>query len=324
MMTFVRAVWTGDWALHLEALQAFTKYYFAHDMLNYARMIPVYLAKMGNLKETDPEIYEEFQQGNWVVNKSSSVSFCAVGADNALEHVNRSMKVSGGLIGITLNPNARTKYFLIAPELARLAEQAKEMAGTFSKKGKHHDAITSVCTRQEKNIEQLVDCINRFTIPFSEESEDLFNLVTKVVMPEKVKEDLCQQSVIGNTMLCRFVQDSIKSNKCSIWSLMKKRKLHTWRSTTKTLKVKINENVVELKEDRSLFARMCVVAKSRPEIDLKEAISQYEFNLVPRSMFAADGSMFHCPSKSVLMNILEKLNSTPPAENAVSQNSSRL
>lgn len=73
-------------------------------------------------------------------------------------------------------------------------------------------------------------------------------------------------------MLWRFVEDMIKSNKCSIWSLMKKRKLNTWKSTMKTLKVKINENVVELKEDRSLFARMCVVAKSRPEIDLKEAI----------------------------------------------------
>ena len=161
-------------------------------------------------------------------------------------------------------------HFLIAPELARLAEQAKEMAGRSSKKGKHHDAITSVRTRQEKNIEQLVDCINRFTNPFSEESKDLFNLVTKVVMPEKVNEDLCQQSVIENRMLCRFVEDRIKSNKCSIWSLMKKRKLNIWKSTTKTLKVKINENVIELKEDRSLFAGMCVVAKSRPEIDLKD------------------------------------------------------
>ena len=94
-------------------------------------------------------------------------------------------------------------------------------------------------------------------------------------------------------MLWRFVEDRIKSSKCSIWSLMKKRKLNTWKSTTKTLKVKINENVVELKEDRSLFARMCVVAKSCPEIDLKEAIGQYEFNLVPRTMFAADGSMLH-------------------------------
>ena len=180
------------------------------------------------------------------------MSFCAVGADNALEHVNRSMNVSGGSIGITLNPNARTKYFLIAPELARLAEQAKAMAGTSSKKGKHHDAITSVRTRQEKNIGQLVDCINRFTNPFSQESEDLFNLLTKVVMPEKVKKDLCQQFVIENRMLCRFVEDRIKSNKCSIWSVMKKRKLNIWKSTTNTLKVKINENIIELKEDRSI------------------------------------------------------------------------
>ena len=51
---------------------------------------------------------------------------------------------------------------------------------------------------------------------------------------------------------------------------MKKRKLNAWKSTAKILEVKISENVIELKEDRSLFARMCVVAKSRPEIDLKD------------------------------------------------------
>ena len=119
-----------------------------------------------------------------------------------------------------------------------------------------------------------MDCINRFTNPLSEESEDLFNLVTKVVMPEKVKEDLCHQSVIENRMLCRFVQDRIKSNKCSIWSLMKKRKLNTWKITAKTL----NENIIELKEDLSLFARMCVMATSRPEIDLKDTMSRCLLN----------------------------------------------
>ena len=56
MMTFIRAVRNGNWTLHLEALDVLTKYFFAHDMINYSTMIPVYLAEMQLLKESDPDI----------------------------------------------------------------------------------------------------------------------------------------------------------------------------------------------------------------------------------------------------------------------------
>ena len=52
---------------------------------------------------------------------------------------------------------------------------------------------------------------------------------------------------------------------------------------------------------------MMVVCKSRPEINLKEAIGQYEFSVVPRSLFAADGTMRHCSMMSSLITIFEKL-----------------
>ena len=150
MLTFIRAVRTGDWELHLQTLAKFSRYFFAHDMINYARMIPIYLAEMESLNESDPDIVEEFQQGNWVVNKNSDTSFCALGADHALEHINRSMKVSGGLIGITSNPSAHNKFFLIAPELARLAEEAKNMAGLSRqmKTTEHHNLSTAVLARK--------------------------------------------------------------------------------------------------------------------------------------------------------------------------------
>ena len=119
MLLFIRAVRTGAWDLHLKVLEAFTKYFFAHDKLNYARIIPLHVVEMGSLETEAPEVLDEFQQGNWVVNKNLKVPFCAIGADHALEHINRSMKVSGGLVGITLNPTARTKIFLTAPELSR-------------------------------------------------------------------------------------------------------------------------------------------------------------------------------------------------------------
>ena len=154
MLTFIRAVITGNWELHLQTLAKFSRHFFAHYLINCARMIPIYLAEMESLNESDPDIVEEFQQGNWVVNKNSDTSFCALGADHALEHINRSMKVSGGLIGITLNPSARNKFFLIAPELARLAEEAKNMAGLSRQKktNEHHNPCTAVLVREERNI----------------------------------------------------------------------------------------------------------------------------------------------------------------------------
>ena len=50
--------------------------------------------------------------------------------------------------------------------------------------------------------------------------------------------------------------------------------------------------MVELKEDRSLFARMLKVCKSRSEVNLMESIGKHEFPVVPRSVLAADGTNY--------------------------------
>jgi len=62
--------------------------------------------------------------GNFAVNKNR-IPFCAIGLDHALEHINRIMKVTGGLVGITQNASARDRFFLAGPELSRLAEEAR-------------------------------------------------------------------------------------------------------------------------------------------------------------------------------------------------------
>ena len=171
MMLFIRAVRTGDWELHLLALETFTKHFFAHDKLVYARMIPLYIADMETIK-TDSGIYQEFVSGNWVVNKNGEIPFCAIGADHALEHLNRAMKVAGGLVGITLNAKARTKFFVIAPELARLAAEARQIAAVSHTQQLHHHALSpTVLARHESNIEALTASIESFTNPFKEETQ---------------------------------------------------------------------------------------------------------------------------------------------------------
>ena len=69
------------------------------------------------------------------------------------------MKVSGGLVGVTLNPNARTNFFLIAFELAQDAKKVAET--TLAKEGTHHHTLSTavMISRQEKNIEQVITTI---------------------------------------------------------------------------------------------------------------------------------------------------------------------
>ena len=135
--------------------------------------------------------------GNWVINKNNRFSFCAVGADNALEHLNRSMKVSGELVSITQNERAQAKFFLIAPELAKPASEAIYMAGvSLHTREQHRNLSAAIVAREDKGVQQLIAAIKSFTNPFSESKDsasnnDLYNLVTKVVMSKEIKYDLC-------------------------------------------------------------------------------------------------------------------------------------
>ena len=320
MMSFIQSVRTGNWKLHLMATEAFAKHCFAHDKLVYARMLPLYLADMAALEKSNREIYQEFQHGNWVVNKNQSVPFCAIGADHALEQINRSMKVEGGLVGITLNTRARMKFFLVAPELSRLAEEAWEMAGPSSPaEVQHHALSTAVHLRHDRNIEALTATLKSFTDPFTEDSDELFNLVTKAVMPEDVKRDLCEEPMIGEKLLQTFISTRIASGQTNLWAPMKKYHLKTWKTMAKRIKVTVGEKLLELKEDRNLFARMLIVSKSRPDLNLAHTIGNHELSLVPRSMFAADGTMLHCGKKSDLLTLLEELPEHPVMSDLVEQ-----
>ena len=124
---FIRTSREANWQLHLESLRALCKYLFVYDRQKYARMVPLYLAQMQKLEIEDPDIYDEFMAGNFSVNKST-IPFCTIGPDHAIEHENRVMKVFGGLKGITQQPAAMARWFLIAPELSRLASEAQKLA----------------------------------------------------------------------------------------------------------------------------------------------------------------------------------------------------
>lgn len=66
---------------------------------------------------------------------------------------------------------------------------------------------------------------------------------------------------------------------------MQKQKLKSWKSAAKTTKVVQGNRTTELKKNRSLFAMMAIAAKTRPDIDMKEAVGTYEFSSISRAVF---------------------------------------
>lgn len=66
---------------------------------------------------------------------------------------------------------------------------------------------------------------------------------------------------------------------------MKKLPLKLFRNSSKPVKPKVGDKMREPREERNLLARFLIVMRSRPEIGMKEAIGNYEFSAVPRSLF---------------------------------------
>ena len=56
--------------------------------------------------------------------KKSTIHIVCIGADTG-KQINRLMKVNGGLTGISNNPNAKQRFFLTSPVLARLSKEFK-------------------------------------------------------------------------------------------------------------------------------------------------------------------------------------------------------
>ena len=68
---FLIAERTGDWLLHLDAVQCMLPLFSVTGHMNYARSARIYLQQMRNLPQTHTRLFEQFMQGNHVIRRSN-------------------------------------------------------------------------------------------------------------------------------------------------------------------------------------------------------------------------------------------------------------
>ena len=144
------------------------------------------------------------------------------------------MKVTGGLVGIKLNTNARHQFFLISAELVGLAEETKQMTSdSVAARKCHNELPQAILKRHTKCAQTLVSTIKCFINPFSCPENDIINLVTKAVMPEKIKQDICRIEDVWVAKMETFIQERIKTEQENGWAPMQKFQLETWSAFLK-------------------------------------------------------------------------------------------
>ena len=79
------------------------------------------------------------------------------------------------------------------------------------------------------------------------------------------------------------------------------------------MEVRIDDKVVKLREERQLLARFLIIQQTR-NLDLQNAIGNFEMSLIPRALFNSDCSLLIPTNKSSLLTLIKEV---PGAEDGV-------
>ena len=136
------------------------------------------------------------------------------------------------------------------------------------------------------------------------------NIISTMEVPISSRENIIYREEKGQNTFDKFVGSRLEKESASVSMRdpMVKMKLKMFSTCNKKVKCGLSDKMVKLREDRSLLVRFLVVKQCRSELgaSFKEAIGQYEFSVVPRSLFPSDGMLLLPSDKSSFMKVIKE------------------
>jgi len=311
LLNIIRACRQGDWEEYLAALDKQIKYFFAHDLYKYARLMPLHLAQMNDLQTQSPETWTALKEGDFCVKKTGT-PFTNLFVDQTLEQEIRGLKVVGGITGLTQNESALNRFLLATPELTRIVTkfQQRYSLPTDATSNEHYQLTGTIALRIANNAEKIRCGIDEHCggSPFVDQKQ-LVNIVSMMAIPDAAKNDILNRDEKGQARYKEFVMHRmIDGSQVSLWDRVEKLKLKTYSTWLKKAPITVGNKVVKLREDRQLLARFLAIQQSRPQLvdKLAETIGNYEMAVTPRSLFATDGTLLIPSDKSSFMKEIEQ------------------
>lgn len=313
VLTFIRALRESNFSLYIAALIRLVPWFFALDHVHYARWTSVHIRDMVALPNTQPSVYEEFLNGNFVIQKTERV-FSAVSVDQAHEQLNKVIKAEGGAIGLTENDSALRRWMIAGPEVSRMLSDFEHESITVVELN-HHEQTDAIQSRFIKCVGALLDTMNHFGNPFSDHSGQLTTLQSKVIAHESVVKTVQDIESFGCKQYTMFVSERLASANVSLSAPLCRNKLPLFSSHLDSKNFKSKQQVLSLKSDCSLFSRLYIASQSRGG-DL-DTFFEHENHYFPPALSSGGNIRHGC--KSDLLKSFEKLQTTVQSDKPVVQ-----
>lgn len=156
-------------------------------------------------------------------------------------------------------------------------------------------------TAHEKEVTEVMKTADSFINPWTYEGDRLVSLVSGVIASQKTTEDLLGAQQTGDAAVEAFIADRIASAKVDFFAPVKSSHISTFVQTKKKKTAQQAKTAVQC-NDRSLFARLLVVSRSR-QINLEEILT-YPLSNVSLPLATADGNMA-ATQKAQLLHVVE-------------------
>ena len=298
---FEKSTRLGLFDLYKETLGHLMAWVFSLDHIHYERCLSIHLRDMCTLEEQHPGVYAEFLQGNFVGQKTKK-AFSKLALDQMHEQLIATLKGDGGVIGVTENANALRRQLVSGPEQSRLIQEFE--LNVIGKDFKHHEQYPQFQTNFKVNVDDLVESFEEMGNPFLEDSGDLIQLHTSIVMPPEVIKSIEAAETVGWQQYSSFVLERMEE--CTVaWNATitkNKLPLMDYKQTPKT-----KSDYIVSKEERTTSLRILNSALSGR--DVNDDLFSHETSGTPPSL-TRKGVMFH-GTKSDIIPCIE--NELPPA-----------
>ena len=252
LFEFVKSIRSGNLQFFINTLMKIAPWMFALDHHNYARS---HINEISQLQQNHPGVYEEFLKGR-LSGKKSNRKFSRIAADQNHEQKNAKIKGVDGAIGLTENETALQSWLICGLEIFWLLDEFERINEGVNHVREHHGFCDSVQSVFHKEVKSLLSALKDVGNPFDDNSNDLFDLETKIVVPETIAQNWHKLEYVGEKQVLVIVSvplsDTITKNKLSLFKAV--------RSYSASKK---DEELNTSKYSVSLFSRLFIACQTR-------------------------------------------------------------